>query len=312
MNFRFLACFLMVMFTSGTALLVANADGICYHPQRRAEEPLQVSPCQLSENRLLYNQRQVQVTGFMTRGFEDSSLFDVGCQSWPSIWVEYGGTAKSPEVFERVPIRLTRDARFQEFDNLLKRPPHTVVRATVVGRFFAGKREDTPRGIRWSGYGHMGCCSLFVIERVVAVEPQTSTELDYSFFVDQPNITAAGCGYTFLTDTLSFDPYVKAQRKADEGQTEWMFTDPERVAADHLAQLLSVDSSSIKLKQTRQAQGRYVYEWRPGNKKTSYMIVVSRPYWLSFSAKDPNRVAWMVLGAYESSCGGRNSVTLIR
>lgn len=60
---------------------------------------------------------------------------------------------------------------------------------------------------------------------------------------------------------------------------------------------------SIELKQTRQSQGRFIYEWRPAWKKQSYMIVVSRPYWMSSYAKDPKRVAWIVLGAYESFCG---------
>jgi hypothetical protein len=42
------------------------------------------------------------------------------------------------------------------------------------------------------------------------------------------------------------------------------------------------------------------------------MVVVSRPYWLSFHAKDPKRVAWIVAAAYESSCSGRNSVERIK
>jgi hypothetical protein len=48
-------------------------------------------------------------------------------------------------------------------------------------------------------------------------------------------------------------------------------------------------------------QGRIVYEWK--QKKASYMAVVSRPYWVSFYSKDPDRVAWIAIAAYESSCG---------
>jgi hypothetical protein len=32
------------------------------------------------------------------------------------------------------------------------------------------------------------------------------------------------------------------------------------------------------------------------------MIVVSRPYWLTFYAKDARKAAWVVVAAYESSC----------
>lgn len=47
-------------------------------------------------------------------------------------------------------------------------------------------------------------------------------------------------------------------------------------------------------------------------KNLAYMVVVSRPYWLSYYAKDRKRVAWVVLAAYESSCGGPNAVQQIK
>ena len=66
---------------------------------------------------------------------------------------------------------------------------------------------------------------------------------------------------------------------------------------------LSIDEKSItEIKQTRKAQGRVVYEWRARGKRTNYMILVSRPYWLSFYAKDAKRIAWVAIAAYESSC----------
>jgi len=42
------------------------------------------------------------------------------------------------------------------------------------------------------------------------------------------------------------------------------------------------------------------------------MVVVSRPYLLSFYALDPKRVAWVVIAAYESSCAKGKQVTRIR
>jgi hypothetical protein len=41
------------------------------------------------------------------------------------------------------------------------------------------------------------------------------------------------------------------------------------------------------------------------------MVVVSRTYELSFYAK-ANRVAWVAIAAYRSSCGKDNSVTRIK
>jgi len=46
---------------------------------------------------------------------------------------------------------------------------------------------------------------------------------------------------------------------------------------------------------------------RPKGKTMRYMVVVSRPYLLSFYAKDPKRVAWVLIAAYETSCGGRKN-----
>ena len=83
----------------------------------------------------------------------------------------------------------------------------------------------------------MGCCSLLAIQQVVSVEPHSSTELDYGFAPEQPDITKAKCGYTILNDMLEFDPLLKAQRDAEMTQAEWLFTDPQRVATSGLGKL---------------------------------------------------------------------------
>jgi hypothetical protein len=329
MNFRFLACFLMVLFTTGTALLVSHGGGVRYLPYRLQppDKPLRVSPCELKNTPGAYNHKLIEIAGFISHGFEDFTIFDPECKSWPSVWLEYGGTAASgtmyccgvtaererpkPLIVETIPITLVDDERFREFDKLIRRRPDSIVRATIVGRFFSGEKVTYQDRERWGGYGHMGCCSLLAIQQVVSVEPQSSTELDYGFAPEQPDIRKANCGYTILSHMLDFEPLLKAQRYAENAQAEWLFTDPKRVGTSSLGKLLSVADDSIELKQTRQSQGRVVYEWHPRGKK-SYMIVVSRPYWMSSYAKDPKRVAWVVLGAYESSCGGRDSVTRIR
>jgi hypothetical protein len=330
MNFRFLSCFLMVLFTAGTALIVSHREGVRHHPHqlKLPEKPPRVSPCELQKDPAAYNHKLIEVTGFISRGFENFTIFDPECKSWPAIWLEYGGTAASgtmyccgvtaervrpkPLIIEQIPITLVDDERFRELDKLLQRRPDSVARATIVGRFFSGEEITYPAGTHWGGYGHMGCCTLLAIQQVVSVEPHSSAEFDYGFSPEQPNIGKTGCGYTILNDMLKFESLLKAQRDAEMTQAEWLFTDPQRVATSGLATRLSVAEDSIKLNQTRATQGRFVYEWRPPGKKQVYMIVVSRPYWMSSYAKDAKRVAWVVLAAYESSCGSRNSVTRIR
>lgn len=295
-------------------------------PPKPTQEPIKVTPCQLAENPGEYNHKLVQVTGFVSHGFEDFTIFDPTCSSRFSIWLEYGGVRASdtmyccgvtpsdsrPEqlVIENIPIPLTDDARFRKFNALVQKRPSSTVRATIVGRFFSGKQRPSPDGAIWEGYGHLGCCSLLAIQQIVDVDTQRRNDLDYESSVDQPNADKVGCGYSFLEPDQN---PIETQRQAELGQQEWHFTDPQRVASEALAKLLSIKEESIsELKVTRKIQGRVVYQWRPKAKRESYMIVVNRPYWLSFYAKDTKKIVWVVAAAYESSCDANNSVKRIR
>jgi len=212
----------------------------------RGEEPARVTVCQIKVDPAAYNHKLVAVTAFVSHGFEDFTLFDPSCPSWPGVWLEYGGTESSgtvyccgptddrsrpePAVVDNIPIPLVDDERFREFDRLIQRPPDTVVHATIVGRFFAGRVERFPNGAWPAGYGHMGCCSLLAIQRVISVDPQDRADLDYRASPDQPNIRKVGCGFRYLLPLESAAGSMAAQREADGGQTEWAFTDPQRVA----------------------------------------------------------------------------------
>jgi len=159
----------------------------------------------------------------------------------------------------------------------------------------------------------MGCCSLLAIQEVKSVDPQDRDDLDYGASPDQPDIDKTGCGYRDLTPIDPTVDLIRAQQQADVGGRDWAFDDPLHVATDALAQFAHVDASSITgLKEKRRAQGLLVYEWRPNEKADPYMVVVSRPYWLSFYARDAKRVAWVVAAAYLSSCDKNNSVTRIK
>jgi hypothetical protein len=155
----------------------------------------------------------------------------------------------------------------------------------------------------------MGCCSLLAIQQIVGADPQDRRDLDYSASPDQPNVSKTGCGYQDLLPLMPYADALRSQRLGESGGNDWMFEDPQRVAADTLACALHIDLGSVsKLRETRKVQGRFVYHWKPSDRKASYMIVVSRPYWLSFYAQDSTKVAWVALAAFESSCGNENSV----
>jgi hypothetical protein len=313
----FILCFGKPPQTPGTTIPPPRAGG---------QQPERITVCQLKADPAKYNHKLLEVTGFISHGFEDFELFDPDCPTWPGVWLEYGGTNKSGTMYccgvtaertrpkqvivEKIPIPLVVDEPFRELDKLIQRRPDSVVHATVAGRFFSGEEVEYPGGKSWSGYGHMGCCTLFMIQQVLSVDPHDRNDLDYGASADQPGIDKAGCGYKFLRDERR--GLIKDQQEAELGGHDWVFADPHRVATDFLARTLKVEQSSVSgLKQTRQAQGRFVYEWRPVERKATYMVVVSRPYLLSFYARDPKKIAWVATAGYESSCSEGNSVTLV-
>jgi hypothetical protein len=294
------------------------------------EQSLPVTVCQLQDDPAAYNHRLVEVTAFVSHAFEDFSLSDLACHSSQGVWLEYGGRAKSGTMYccgetadrhrlkqlkvEDIPIPLVDNKQFREFEELVQPPFRSgrygaVVHATLVGRFFSGRKFVFPTGTFWGGYGHMGCCSLLAIQEVKSVDAQIRDDLDYGASNDQPDIGKAGCGFRFLTPLDPHDDLLRAQRDAERGQRDWVFEDPKRVAIDALSRFANVEERSImELREIRKAQGRYVYECKPAGKEETYFVVVSRPYVLSFYARDPKHVAWVLTAAFVSSCGDGNTV----
>jgi hypothetical protein len=204
---------------------------------------------------------------------------------------------------EGVEVPLLDDLMFKQFAALLKKEHDTTVRATVVGRFFSGKRELIGESTHWRGFGHMGCCSLLVIQRVVSFEPHAQGDLDYAaeagWYEDE------GCKWGSETDLrhVSVDNWngaarlaIAEQQKADGGQT-WAFSDPQRVAIESLQSLYP--SQTPVLVTVKKTPARYVFRWRNGKK--SVVVVVTRPYWLSFYAAS-NSVAWISTMIKEAEC----------
>ena len=305
-----------------------NGKGIAALQNAKPEQAEKITICELKSDPGKFNHKLIEVTGFVSHGFEDFALFDPNCPAWPAVWLEYGGTNVSGTMYccgvtaartrpkqirvENIPISLVNDEKFQEFDKLIQRGD-TQIHGTIVGRFFAGEKQESATSTYWAGYGHMGCCSLLMIQQVLAVDPQNRNDVDYRASADQPNLDKVGCGFR---DLLPLEPQaeiIAAQRSADDGTRDWAFNDPKRVAVDALAQSLHrASDSGIKLELVRQLQGRIIYEWKPRQMKVSYMIEVSRPFWLSFFSRDPKKVAWAAIAVYEMGCGKGNSVTRVQ
>jgi len=188
------------MWSSYPRVLLAALSfwGVAPSPTLSQEAPQLVDACELERNPLAYNHKLVQVTSHVTLAFEDFSL-SPGCQNVGSqggVWLELGGDAGPQTVYccgdharpknediqiDGFVLPIRKDVNLEQFLRMLKakrdRAPDGVacydcsyfrVSATLTGRFFAGGWGITKEGqaAPQVGYGHLGCCSLFVIQQV--------------------------------------------------------------------------------------------------------------------------------------------------
>jgi hypothetical protein len=156
-------------------------------PPSDAETKAQeVTVCDLKNDPAKYNHSLVKLTGYFSRGFEDSSLYDPSCKSRQWIWVELGGkksvnvmyccnvpaepTREKELEIDGIKLPLTEDAALKHYDKLLEKGKN--VKATVIGTFFSGEKVEGWNGspAYYGGYGHMGMNSLFVVQQVLSSE----------------------------------------------------------------------------------------------------------------------------------------------
>ncbi|MBS1796473.1 MAG: hypothetical protein JSS81_21665 [Acidobacteria bacterium] len=283
--------------------ILTAAFGSFAAAQSVAETPVRTTVCAIMRDPGAFDKKLVEVTGLVSHGFEDFSLIDPDCeaiskkQSLADIWVEYAKwqmPGKDDYSVENIPIHHIIDQNLQVFDGLVEEKGYRIIHATLVGRFFAGQKVSAPEATFWWGYGHGNCCSLLSVEQVVAVDPHDRADIDYNAYPGE-------VGYANDDRYGFFDPPVApidAQRAADAGKDAWRFDDPRRAAVQGLARTLKLPPSKIaRLEQIDAAPGRFFYEWKR-TAKISYVIVVSRPYLMTFYARDPRKIAWVAIAVY--------------
>lgn len=207
----------------------------------RAAAP--VSLCDVTANPPAYDGKQVEITAFVTNGWENTTLFDPRCEA--RIWVEY--------------------------DEGVRRRRAALLHATLRGRFDLGGRAR-----------HLGQWSVFHVSEIVSVDPHDVRGVDYDTETPVPE---ADC---FKTKFPARSDLLNEQRAADDGSRAWAFDDPLRVASERVP--------GVKLRRTHRRRGRQTFEG------AGRVVIVSRPYWLSFFAANRKRVAWVVLAVHETGC----------
>ena len=157
--------------------------------------PAKTTLCDIAANPEAFNHHLVEAHGIASHGFEASEFHDPTCRhTRPGIWMEFGGiqstntmyccdvtataTRRRPLVIDGIGPPLVDDTLFRDFEKRLRTdgPPKEQVAttgATLRGIVFAHQVRWSKNGASfWGGYGHMGCCILFVVTQVVALDPE--------------------------------------------------------------------------------------------------------------------------------------------
>jgi hypothetical protein len=248
----------------GLLTLQAVLAAVCH--ARATDSPIEVSACELSKSPKDYHHRMITVRATVSFAFEDFTLKTGKCESSTDTsptWVEFGGDLGSQTIYccgdhSRKPgsnpeldgyaLPLEKDLNLSNFLRLLnahrERAPngspcydcfYFVVSATLTGRFFAGgwvaqKQEQAPSGL---GYGHMGCCSMLVVEHVTDVEAQRTKIPDSPRFrcrkrVWIPNGLQASDALVEPASTVDHsDPNESAAYAIRRVAQEWGFAIPD-------------------------------------------------------------------------------------
>jgi len=145
------------------------------------ETPIKITACQLISDRAAYNHKLVEVSGNVSVGFEDFTIYpNEGCAAKGMVWLDLGGSADPktmyccgdhsrdvPIMVEDIVTPLVDDAKTRRFIKIVQSGQNADGPSTLIGRFFSGKKLVQPWGTFWDGYGHLGCCSLLVIQQVL-------------------------------------------------------------------------------------------------------------------------------------------------
>lgn len=284
-------------------------------------KPRAVTYCELSKDPAAYNHELVRLTAFVTHGFEDFQITEPTCVTKGfSVWVMYGGKAESNTAYccpgeagqatrpeslsiEGIEVPLVNDLAFRSFTDLLKKEPDTTVHVTVVGRFFSGEKKTINGSTFWGGAGHLGCCSLLVIQSVESFDRHTRGDLDYTAeagWYEKEGCSSGAVRYQRYASIVDSDgaaaQVIAEQKMADSGEA-WAFKDPRRVAVQSLKPFYGTQTPVLQ--SARKTPARQVFRWRKGEKMIT--VVVTRPYWLSFYAASDS-VAWVSTTIKEAEC----------
>jgi hypothetical protein len=190
----------------------------------------------------------IRVRGTFSVYFEDFSLETNGCQTDQWIWVAFGGDVPAPVVstvndnvrepgldvkVNGVPYGIKKDENLRRLYALIAarhgNKPLSRATATLTGAFYAGEEHKLPSGhITYTGYGHLGCCSLLVITAVSEVESQPPANLNVRGTVIGPEGKPIP-GFVVLNDVIGGMTPPQRQESTTDEKGQFEFSDSGQI-----------------------------------------------------------------------------------
>ena len=290
-------------FASCLLVCFAGAVYICAPTSGLAQErPWSVSSCELLKNPGMYDETMVSVPGLVLYGQQEFSTHGYDCaDDYGVLKLEFGGNPSNPadrfrlsrERLESSTVPLKKDADYDTMQRLMKSAAASgqtkMLRATVIGRFFAGPAIGTKSG----EIKHPN--ARLVISEVELVTSRFEDPVDFTALSHAAPKLAKGCKSTELA-VPTREEQDKLQRLSREPSENLDYlTDAKKVTAHAIAvnEKIPADEVESKLRASSEGVGIKDFAWTATDGLRTYSITVNRPYWLLPSTYSADTVIWV-------------------
>ena len=302
-------------------LLVAAVCFLVGSAVSAQERAFDTTVCGLLLHPEKYNEGLVSVEALITVGPEEFLAHDAHCgDALGQVWLQFGGNVESPgstanpkrpsgkpRTVEGLELPLSKDRDYDALQKLLQTAQKSgqakMLRATLIGKYFAGKPTKTVGGEVRTGYGHLGCCSLLVIEEVGTVTDGLEGTVDFSPVPAAP-LRALRKGCTVME--LMVPPHEDEEQlllKSLEDEYQYLH-DPKLVAARAIAVQtdLTADEAEKRLQTESAGLTLAIYTWTSDDGARSYRITVNKPYWLLQTVGNGDSIIWAPKQIVRNDC----------
>jgi hypothetical protein len=271
-------------------------------PLASQERPWSVSPCELLKNPGMYGDTLVSVPGLVLYGPNQFTTHGFDCpDDRGALQIEFGGHPTDPKDQFRLPeaqleagtVPLKKDADYDTMQRLMKTIDASgrvqMIRATLIGRFFAGPAFGTKSG----EIKHPN--ARLVISEVELVSTKPEDAVDFTPETTTLPPAPKNCTVTALA-VPSRDDEDKLQRLSREPSENLDYlSDPQQVAARAIAanEQLKSEDVATNLRLAREAVALREYTWASPSGLRTYAITVNRPYWLLPSTYSSDAMIWV-------------------